>query len=70
MQANLLRALMTLRTDYRAVIVLRHFTGCSYEDVSDILGVPEKTVKSRLFSARQQLKTALQAQGHTSEIAR
>ena len=30
---GLLRALMTLRTEYRAVIVLRHFTGCSYEDV-------------------------------------
>jgi DNA-directed RNA polymerase specialized sigma24 family protein len=29
--------------------------------------VPEKTVKSRLFSARQRLKTAMQAKGWTSE---
>jgi RNA polymerase sigma-70 factor, ECF subfamily len=63
----LLRALMTLRTEYRAVIVLRHFTGCSYEDASEILGVPEKTIKSRLFSARQQLKSALEAQGRRRE---
>ena len=69
-QAALLRALMTLSTEYRAVIVLRHFTGCSYEDVSEILGVPEKTVKSRLFSARQQLKTALQDQGRKRELGR
>ena len=69
-QAALLRALMTLSTEYRAVIVLRHFTGCSYEDASEILGVPEKTIKSRLFSARQQLKTALQDQGRKKELGR
>ena len=66
----LLRALMTLSTEYRAVIVLRHFTGCSYEDASEILGVPEKTIKSRLFSARQQLKSALEAQGRRRELNR
>ena len=66
----LLRALMTLSTEYRAVIVLRHFTGCSYEDASEILGVPEKTIKSRLFSARQQLKTALETQGRRRELGR
>ena len=60
---GLLRALMTLRTEYRAVVVLRHFTDCSYEDMAQILGLPEKTVKSRLFSARQLLRAALESQG-------
>jgi len=60
---GLLRALMTLRAEYRAVVVLRHFTGCSYEDMAQILDLPEKTVKSRLFSARQLLRSALEAQG-------
>jgi RNA polymerase sigma-70 factor, ECF subfamily len=60
---GILRALMTLRTEYRSVVVLRHFLGCSYDDIAEILGVPEKTVKSRLFSARQLLKGALEAQG-------
>jgi len=54
-------ALMTLNEDYRAVIVLRHFLDCSYEDIAEILGLPEKTVKSRLFSARQRLKDALKS---------
>jgi len=56
-------ALMTLTDDYRAVIVLRHFLDCSYEDMAEVLQLPEKTVKSRLFSARQRLKDALQQHG-------
>ena len=35
----------------------------SYEDISEILQLPEKTVKSRLFTARQLLKDVLLNQG-------
>ena len=56
-------ALMSLPYDYRAVLVLRHFEGCSYEEMAAIVGVAEKTVKSRLFSARRQLKELLEAKG-------
>jgi DNA-directed RNA polymerase specialized sigma24 family protein len=31
----------------------------SYQDMSDILVLPEKTVKSRLYSARQLLRERL-----------
>lgn len=48
-------ALLELSTEQRDVIVLRHFAEMSYEQVGAALGVPEKTVKSRLFSARQRL---------------
>jgi len=57
------RALMTIKPEYRAVIVLKHFLELSYEDVGQVLQLPEKTVKSRLFTARQLLKDALQASG-------
>ena len=57
------RGLMDLTEDYRTVIVLRHFSECSYRQISDILQIPEKTVKSRLYSARQQMKEKLQARG-------
>jgi RNA polymerase sigma-70 factor (ECF subfamily) len=57
------RGLMDLTEDYRTVIVLRHFSDCSYRQISDILQIPEKTVKSRLYSARQQMKEKLQARG-------
>ena len=55
--------LMQLTEDYRTVVVLRHFSECSYRQISDILQIPEKTVKSRLYSARQIMKDALQARG-------
>ena len=48
-------ALMELSPDYRQVIVLRHFGQLSYEEMSEALEVPEKTVKSRLHTARQLL---------------
>jgi len=48
-------ALQQLTTEYRAVVVLRHFAGQSYTEIAEALSIPEKTVKSRLYSARQRL---------------
>lgn len=56
-------ALMKLSEDYRAVIVLRHLHELSYQEMSDVLGVPAKTVKSRLFTARRELRSMLAATG-------
>ncbi len=56
---NVQAALMTMKADYRTVIILKHFLGCSYVEISEILEIPEKKVKSRLYSARQLLKDAL-----------
>jgi RNA polymerase sigma-70 factor (ECF subfamily) len=53
--AQVQRALLQLPPDARAVIVLRHFGELSYDEIGDALGVPAKTVKSRLHSARQKL---------------
>jgi RNA polymerase sigma-70 factor, ECF subfamily len=52
-------ALLQLNPDHRAVVVLRHFADLSYQEMSSTLGIPEKTVKSRLFSARQRLADLL-----------
>jgi len=49
------RAMAGLSFEYREVIALRHLADLSYEEMADASGVPEKTVKSRLFSARQKL---------------
>jgi RNA polymerase sigma-70 factor (ECF subfamily) len=56
------RALMELKPDDRAVVVLRHFVSFSYEEIADVLDVPVKTVKSRLFTARERLRHVLLAQ--------
>lgn len=58
-------ALMMIKPDYRSVIVLKHFLDMSYLEISQVLDIPEKTVKSRLFSARRRLKDALE-EGSTS----
>jgi RNA polymerase sigma-70 factor (ECF subfamily) len=55
--------LMKLQEDYRVVVVLRHFSDMSYKDISGVLRIPEKTVKSRLYSARQLMKAQLTEQG-------
>lgn len=55
-------ALLRLSEEHRLVVVLRHFADLSYAEISDAIGVPEKTVKSRLFDARQRLGTLLRLQ--------
>jgi RNA polymerase sigma-70 factor (ECF subfamily) len=55
--------LMALTDSYRTVVVLRYFGDFSYRQISDILEIPEKTVKSRLYSARQLLRDQLLAHG-------
>ena len=53
------RALMRLKPDDRALVVLSHFVSFSYQEIADVLEIPVKTVKSRLFTARERLKLAL-----------
>ena len=49
------KALLQLPAEQRDVILLRHFAEMRYEQIAAAVGIPEKTVKSRLFSARQRL---------------
>ncbi len=49
------RALNELSRDDREIIVLREFQGYSYVEISEMLGIPEGTVMSRLFYARKKL---------------
>ena len=58
---DLRRAMLTLPTNDRLVLTLRHFSECSYEDMAQILDIDEKTVKSRLFEARRRLRGLLPA---------
>jgi RNA polymerase sigma-70 factor (ECF subfamily) len=59
-------ALMTLKPDYRAVIVLKYFGDLSYRELSYVFDVPLKTVKSRLYAARQKLGALIAAEGIAS----
>ena len=59
-------ALMQLSADYRTVVIMRHFLELNQAEMSQILEVPEKTVKSRLHSARRLLGEMLSRKGITS----
>ncbi len=48
-----------LDSEHREVLVLRDIQGFSYEEIRDILKIPDGTVKSRLFRARDALKECL-----------
>ena len=52
-------AILALPLEYREVVVLRHYTGLSYEEIGEALHVPAKTVKSRLHTAKQRLAAML-----------
>ena len=56
-------ALQALEPNYRVIVVLKHFQDLSYKEISRIVGVPERTVKSRLFTARRRLKDLLAKRG-------
>jgi RNA polymerase sigma-70 factor, ECF subfamily len=57
---KLYKAISLLTEEQKIVIHLRHFEELSYKEMSDVLDIEEKTVKSRLYSARMKLREILQ----------
>lgn len=57
------RALFQLSAEQRALVVLRHYQDLSYQELAYVFDTAEKTIKSRLFSARRRLLELLQLQG-------
>ncbi len=53
------KALLKVKETYREAVVLRDIQGMSYEEISEILGVNEGTVKSRINRGRAQLQELL-----------
>lgn len=56
-------ALLELNEDDRQVLVLRHWLDRSHVEISEALGIPERTIKSRLHEARQRLGRILRRKG-------
>lgn len=53
-------AINSLDDDYRQVLILRETEGCSYKEISDIMGIEMGTVKSKIFRARNLVKEYLE----------
>lgn len=58
-QAKVQACINSLEDGYREVLILRDIQGFSYDEIQDTLKIPDGTVKSRLFRARDTLKDRL-----------
>lgn len=58
------KGLLELKEDQRELIVLRDLQGFSYEEMGNLLSLPEGTVKSKLHRARMELKNILERDVH------
>ena len=58
--AALWRAIQSLNEKLREVIVLRYYHELRLNDIAQVVGVSERTVRDRLHAAHEQLRTALQ----------
>ncbi|MBW8889159.1 MAG: sigma-70 family RNA polymerase sigma factor [Fibrobacteres bacterium] len=57
------RAVEALPVEFREVLVLREWQGCSYREISEIADIPIGTVMSRLLRARERLHKSLARSG-------
>lgn len=57
------RGLEHVGPEHREVLVLKELQGLRYNEIAEILEIPEGTVASRLFHARRALKQALEELG-------
>lgn len=62
-QKGIREALFSLKADYRAPLIMRYWGELSYEEISDILGIPEGTLKTRLHRGKKKLKELYQQEG-------
>ena len=63
------RGFRYLSVDHRAVIVLRYLLGMTPEQVAEVLGIPRRTVYSRLKRAVPAMRAALEADARGASLA-
>ncbi|MHB1311475.1 MAG: sigma-70 family RNA polymerase sigma factor [Gemmatimonadaceae bacterium] len=63
---EIVRAIGALPEEYRSTLVMSDVHGLRYAEIARVLGVPEGTVKSRLFRARRILQGKLR--GYAEEM--
>jgi RNA polymerase sigma-70 factor (ECF subfamily) len=62
------QALEKLDSEDREILMLREYEQLSYSEISEVLGIPVNTVRSRLFRARLELKSHLDPAGNLENV--
>jgi len=60
LEAIVERAIAELEPEFREVLILRDVEDLTYEEIAEITGLADGTVKSRIHRARSQLKQAVE----------
>ncbi len=68
MEAIMRRAISELDEEQRELVILRDVENLSYEEIQEITGLPEGTVKSRLHRARLSLAKTVRAASETGTM--
>jgi RNA polymerase sigma-70 factor (ECF subfamily) len=61
------KAIKALPDRHRTMIVMRDVQDLSYTEISDLLGLPEGTIKSRINRARRNLRDIFLASGELKD---
>ncbi|WP_193774505.1 RNA polymerase sigma factor [Vallitalea guaymasensis] len=61
-------AVYSLKDKYKTIVILYHFNQLSYKEISFILNIPVKTIETRLYRGRKQIKEQLMKEGFGGEI--
>jgi len=67
-EARVRAAVERLPAPWRVAISLYHLDGLAIEEVAEVMGLPENTVKSHLFRARKALKDHLLAHSRAEDL--
>lgn len=67
--ATLRRMLQRLPDKYRLVLTLYYWNDMTYQEIVEVTGLPENTIKTHLRRGRMQLKQLLEAAAETNEEA-
>jgi RNA polymerase sigma-70 factor (ECF subfamily) len=62
------RAMAALTNDQRTAIVLKEYQGLTFQEISDLLGCPLSTVKTRLYQGLTVLRRELERQGIDADV--
>jgi RNA polymerase sigma-70 factor (ECF subfamily) len=57
------RALSGLPREQREVLLLKEYEGLKFREIADVLGVPESTVKSRMYAGLDAMRESLSGLG-------
>ena len=64
----LTEALKNLSAEHRDVLELTFYHGCTYQEIAEIVGCPQATVRTRMHYAKQKLHKALRSSGEADAI--